>query len=134
MNAKPVRVRQDETATRSKPDHAPTKGHRMSTVTGRTAIIGIDSTDAIHTVVVDGEEHVARDLARLDSVAPLSEAAYAEVLSCLECGQPFSAVALYAESPVPGECRECAWDLLAHVYDGVALLGDYTDLGDSSAA
>jgi hypothetical protein len=98
----------------------------MSTVTGRTAIIGIDSTDAIHTVIVDGEEHAARDLARLDLRVPRSEAAHADVLRCLECGGLFSAVALYAESPVPGECRECAWDLLAHVYDGVAILGDST--------
>ena len=42
----------------------------------------------------------------------LEHAAHAPVLACLECGRDFSAVALYVESPVGGECLDCAWENL----------------------
>ena len=69
----------------------------MSTVTGRTAIIGVDSPDEIHVVTVDGEDHTARSLVRHDVPAWLAPAAEAPVLRCLECGRDASAVELYAE-------------------------------------
>ena len=84
----------------------------MSTVTGRTAIIGVRSIDDVHVVTVDGEDHSARSLVRPDAPAYLAHAAHAPVLACLECGEPRSAVALYVDSPVGGECLECAWENL----------------------
>lgn len=84
----------------------------MSTVTGRTAIIGVQTIDDVHVVTVDGEEHSARSLVRLGVPTYLEHAAHAPVLACLECGRDFSAVALYVESPVGGECLDCAWENL----------------------
>jgi hypothetical protein len=84
----------------------------MSTVTGRTAIIGVQSLDDVHVVTVDGEDHSARSLVRPGVPAYLEHAATAPVLACLECGEPRSAVALYVDSPVGGECLDCAWENL----------------------
>ncbi len=84
----------------------------MSTVTGRTAIIGVQSIDDVHVVTVDGEDHSARSLVRPDAPSYLEHAALAPVLACLECGRSFSAVALYVDSPVGGECLDCAWENL----------------------
>jgi hypothetical protein len=89
----------------------------MSTVTGRTAIIGVDSFDAVHVVTIDGEDHSARELVRHDVPANLEPAAHARVLRCLECGRESTPIELYAETPVAGECATCAWDLLTHAYE-----------------
>jgi hypothetical protein len=89
----------------------------MSTVTGRTAIIGVDSFDAVHVVTVDGEDHSARDLVRHGALASLETAAHARVLRCLECGRESTAIELYVETPVAGECATCAWDLLTEAYE-----------------
>ena len=110
--------RQMTTATRSHgTSMTPTKGSTtMSTVTGRTAIIGVQSIDDVHVVTVDGEDHSARSLVRPGVPTWLEPAAHAPVLTCLECGRSFSAHALYAESPVAGECLECAWDNLVDAF------------------
>ena len=88
----------------------------MSTVTGRTAIIGVDSLDGVHVVTVDGHDHSARSLVRHDVPTWLAPAAQARVLRCLECGRESTPIELYAETPVAGECPECAWDLLTEAY------------------
>ena len=102
------------TGTRSHgPTYDPHEGiDTMSTVTGRTAIIGVQSIDDVHVVTVDGEDHSARSLVRPGAPTYLEHAAHAPVLACLECGRDFSAVALYVESPVGGECLDCAWENL----------------------
>jgi len=93
----------------------------MSTVTGRTAIIGVDSFDAVHVVTIDGEDHSARALVRHDAPEALQVAAHARVLRCLECGTGSSAIELYLDTPLAGQCASCAWDLVTAAYRPVLL-------------
>jgi hypothetical protein len=103
----------------------------MSAVTGRTAIIGVDSFDAVHVVTIDGEDHPARTLVRHDAHEALQVAAHARVLRCLECGTESSAVELYLDTPLAGQCTSCAWDLVTAAYPPVLVEDD--DAEDDAA-
>jgi hypothetical protein len=105
----------------------------MSTVTGRTAIIGVDSFDAVHVVTIDGEDHPARTLVRHDASEVLQAAALAPVLRCLECGRDASAVELYLDTPLAGQCSSCAWDLVTAAYPTVPV-GSVDDADDAEDA
>lgn len=83
-------------------------------ITGSTATIGPASARGdVHQVRLDGVDYSASFLAGLPSDVRLSAAATVPVLHCLECGSAFSAVDLYRDSPIKGECFACASDYLA---------------------
>lgn len=73
---------------------------------------GTPNAAGIHRVRVGDRDYSAQYLAGPHAPATLVDAARAVVLDCLQCGRPASAVDLYRDSPIPGECRECAADLL----------------------
>lgn len=70
------------------------------------------NADGVHRVRIGDRDYSAQYLAGPHAPAALLDAATAPVLDCLQCGRPASAVDLYRDSPIPGECRECAADLL----------------------
>lgn len=69
-------------------------------------------SDGVHRVRVGDRDYSAQYLAGPHAPAALRDAATATVLECQQCGSPASAVDLYRDSPIPGECRDCAADLL----------------------
>lgn len=83
-------------------------------ITGSTATIGPASASGqVHRVRLDGVDYAASFLAGSPNDARLSAAAAAPVLHCLECGSAFSAIDLYRDSPIKGECFACASEYLA---------------------
>ncbi len=70
------------------------------------------NADGVHRVRVGDRDYSAQYLAGPHAPIALRDAATAVVLECLQCGRPASAVDLYRDSPIPGECRDCAADLL----------------------
>lgn len=78
-----------------------------TTIVGRTSLFH----EPVHQISVGGEHYGARELARLGLPGPISAMASAPVLQCLECGEHFSAIDLYLESGVEGECVSCAAEL-----------------------
>lgn len=83
------------------------------TITGRTSIFHAPA----HQVTMDHLTHDAAYLARVGVPGPLSAMASAPVLRCLECGEPASAIDLYLDSSVPGECPDCAAEALPPARD-----------------
>lgn len=75
-----------------------------ATITGRTSLFAVPP----HQVEMRGDTFDAAYLAKTALPGPLSVLASAPVLQCLECGGEFSALDLYRESPVAGECAACA--------------------------
>ncbi len=74
-----------------------------TTITGTTTLFG----QSAHTLSDGFATYEAGTVARMFLPGPVSALASAPVLQCLECGDTFSALDLYVDSPVDGECFEC---------------------------
>lgn len=83
---------------------------QQNSITGLTSLFHAP----VHQVSDGTTTFDARQLAHSAMPGPISALASAPVLRCLECGELFSALDLYLESPLAGECTDCAAEADMH--------------------